>query len=177
MRLGAEIRVFRNDEVEVSEVLAMMPSGIMISPGPGKPSGAGISKELINRLDRQIPVLGICLGHQLIGEMSGALVIHAAEPVHGKPSDIWHDGKGIFDGIQSPFRGMRYHSLVLDPASLPGELEVSAHTSDGTIMAIRHRKLPFNGLQFHPESILTEEGEKLIGNWLGMCFEGEDVNL
>lgn len=163
-----DVKVIRNDEETAQEVLSWNPEAIVISPGPGRPSDSGICGELLTLLPQETPVLGICLGHQLICELNGGTIVHAGEPVHGKTSEIIHDGKGIFKGIGSPFSAMRYHSLVLDPATLPSSFEVSAHTPQGTIMGVRHLSKPIQGVQFHPESILTEPGDRIVKNWVEM---------
>jgi len=162
--LGAEPVVRRNDAVTVDEVSDIAPDGIVVSPGPGRPEDAGVSMELIAALAGTVPILGVCLGHQCIGAVYGADVVHAPSIMHGKASDIHHRGDGVLTGLPSPFAATRYHSLVID--RLPGVLEVTASTSDGVIMAVRHRELPVQGVQFHPESILTTEGPRLLGNFL-----------
>ncbi|WP_456441292.1 anthranilate synthase component II [Caldithrix abyssi] len=164
-QLADEIRVFRNDAISLEEIEALQAEGIVISPGPGTPEQSGVSLEVVKRLGKKIPVLGICLGHQVIGQIYGAKVIRADEPVHGKVSEILHKGDLLFEGIPSPFQATRYHSLVVEWDSLPEELEVIAHTSDQIIMAMRHRRFPVVGIQFHPESILTRDGMKMLSNW------------
>ena len=165
--LGADIKVIRNDEVSVDEIEGKMrPEKILISPGPGTPNGAGVSLEVIDRFAEKIPILGVCLGHQAIGQHFGGKVVRAPEPVHGKPVEVSHDGKTIFVGIDGNFNAGRYHSLVVERESLPECLEVSAESPDGLIMAMRHRSLPLEGVQFHPESILTEHGKKMLKNFL-----------
>ena len=161
--LGADLKVIRNDEMDVKAVTALAPQGIVISPGPGTPDQAGISIELIRRLGPTTPVLGVCLGHQALGEAFGGKVVRH-EPVHGKTASVEHDGRTIFEGLESPLVAGRYHSLVVDPA-LPDCLEQSAHAGD-VVMAIRHKELPAEGVQFHPESILTDDGKKLLKNFL-----------
>ena len=165
--LGAECRVLRNDAVTVAEVLAMHPSHVVISPGPGTPDEAGISLELISELGRTIPLLGVCLGHQAIGQVFGGRVVRAARPVHGKTATVLHDGTGVFRDLPSPMTAARYHSLVVERASLPDCLRVTAETADGTVMGIAHRDLPIQGVQFHPESIATPEGRALLSTFLG----------
>jgi anthranilate synthase/aminodeoxychorismate synthase-like glutamine amidotransferase len=165
--LGADMKVIRNDEVSVDEIEnEMHPEKILISPGPGTPDGAGVSLEVIDRFAERIPILGVCLGHQAIGQHFGGKVIRAPEPVHGKPVEVSHDGKTIFEGIDGNFKAGRYHSLVVERGSLPDCLEISAESPDGLIMAMRHRTLPLEGVQFHPESILTEHGKKMLKNFL-----------
>jgi para-aminobenzoate synthetase component 2 len=165
--LGADMKVIRNDEVPVDEIdNEMHPEKILISPGPGTPDAAGVSLEVIDRFAERIPILGVCLGHQAIGQHFGGKVIRAPEPVHGKPVEVRHDGKTIFEGIDGSFTAGRYHSLVVERESLPECLEISAESPDGLIMAMRHRSLPLEGVQFHPESILTEHGKKMLKNFL-----------
>jgi len=162
----APVRVARNDALTVAEIRSLCPEGILISPGPGRPAGSGVSVDVVTQLAGEIPLFGVCLGHQLIGEVFGATVTHAPLPMHGKTSDIVHTGKLLFEGLPSPLRVMRYHSLVIAPETVPGCLEILARTTTGEIMAIRHRSLPIVGVQFHPESILSECGERLMLNWL-----------
>ena len=165
--LGADPLVRRNDEVTPEAVLAMSPSRIVISPGPGRPEDAGITLELIRRCGATVPILGVCLGHQAIGLAFGGRVVRARQPMHGKTSTIEHDGRGIFRGIQEAFVASRYHSLVVLEDDLPAALEITARTrEDGTIMGLRHRTLPIHGVQFHPESILTGEGRRILRNFL-----------
>jgi para-aminobenzoate synthetase component 2 len=166
--LGEEILVRRNDEISVADVEANLPSRILISPGPGRPVNAGISLELITHFGGRVPILGVCLGHQAIGEVFGGQVVRASTVVHGKGSEIAHDGKTIFRGLKSPFKAGRYHSLVVEREGLPSCLEISAETSDGVIMGLRHREQKIEGVQFHPESILTPEGRKLLANFLAI---------
>ena len=172
--LGAEVEVRRNDQVSIAEIEALRPERIVISPGPCTPADAGISLELIRHFAGKVPVLGVCLGHQAIGEAFGGKVVRAKNIMHGKTSRVEHDGKTIFKGLESPMTATRYHSLIVADDHLPPELEVSAHTveRDGTqvIMGLRHRKFPVEGVQFHPESVLTDEGKKLVKNFLkGSC--------
>ena len=162
----AEVRVERNDAVTVADVRAMSPDGILISPGPGRPEDAGVSEALIRELGAETPILGVCLGHQAIGEVFGGCVVHAPTLMHGKTSTVQHDGRGVFEGVAPDFTATRYHSLAVDRASLPDVLEVTAETADGVIMGLRHRKLPIEGVQFHPESILTTEGPRMVANWV-----------
>ncbi|MGH9075992.1 MAG: anthranilate synthase component II [Acidimicrobiales bacterium] len=167
--LGAEPVVVRNDAVAVGDVVAMAPAGILVSPGPGRPAEAGISKALVAAAAGSVPVLGVCLGHQCIAEVFGGRVARAAVLMHGKTSQISHDGRGVFAGLPRPLVATRYHSLVVAPDDLPADLEVSARSEDGTIMGLRHRHLEIEGVQFHPESVLTEAGHQLLANWLATC--------
>ena len=169
----AEVRVVRNDEVTVADVAAMAPRGVLISPGPGRPAEAGISEALVREL--RVPILGVCLGHQAIGEVFGGRIVHAPTLMHGKTSLIQHGGQGVFAGVADGFVATRYHSLVVDRASLPACLEVTAETADGVVMGLRHREWPVEGVQFHPESILTTEGPRLIANWVEMVGTGFGV--
>jgi anthranilate synthase/aminodeoxychorismate synthase-like glutamine amidotransferase len=164
---GRELTVRRNDEVTVEEVLSLKPDAVVISPGPKTPAEAGISVPLISAMKDRCPVLGVCLGHQSIAEAFGGRVVRA-EPVHGKVSRIHHDGRTIFSDLGGPFDATRYHSLVVDRGSLPDCLEVTAWTGDGTVMGIRHKNRPVEGLQFHPESILTSEGKRILRNFLNL---------
>ncbi len=164
--LGADVRVYRNDEITVSEALALEPSHLCISPGPGTPHDAGVSMEMIRTFAGRIPVLGVCLGHQSIVEVFGGRVVRAARLMHGKTSTIDHDGQGLFAGLPRPCEVGRYHSLIAEPQTLPPELQVSARTPEGEIMAVRHRTLTVEGVQFHPESILTPDGPTLMRNFL-----------
>lgn len=165
-RHTADVHIVRNDALTVGDVEAIAPVAIMISPGPGHPADAGICEELIKRMGPSVPILGICLGHQAIGEVYGATVTHAPALMHGKTSTVHHDGRTIFRGTSQGFSATRYHSLVVDRSSIPEVLEVSAETDDGVVMGLRHRTLPVEGVQFHPESFLTKEGPTLIANWL-----------
>lgn len=164
--LGADLTVFRNDKITVDEIRALQPERIVISPGPGYPADAGISLEVIRQLGAQIPLLGVCLGHQAIGEAYGGLVIHAPQLMHGKTSMIYHQGDSIFRDIPDPFEATRYHSLIVEEASLPDCLAVTARATTGEIMGFRHRRHPVIGVQFHPESILTRQGMRMLGNFL-----------
>jgi anthranilate synthase/aminodeoxychorismate synthase-like glutamine amidotransferase len=167
--LGAEIRVKRNNEITVDEIAAMKPAKILISPGPGRPESAGVTLDVIRCFGRQTPLLGVCLGHQAIGLAYGGTVCRADVPMHGKTSTVVHDGRGVFKGINAPFEAGRYHSLMIAGDTVPDELEVAARTrEDGTIMAVRHRQFPVHGVQFHPESVLTNEGRKILRNFLEM---------
>ena len=164
--LGAEPLVRRNDEITVAEAEALHPTHLVLSPGPCTPREAGVCVALIQELGPRIPTLGVCLGHQCIGVAFGGVVTRAPEPVHGKVSQISHRGAGVFDGLPSPFAATRYHSLIVERATLPPELEVTAETDDGLVMGLRHREYPIEGVQFHPESILTREGKRLLANFL-----------
>lgn len=164
--LGATVTVRRNDEIEVDEIRELAPDKIVISPGPCTPAEAGISLPLIRELGIEIPILGVCLGHQAIGAAFGGRVLRAPEPVHGKLSPIQHASLGVFAGLPSPFAATRYHSLIVERATLPEALEVTAETPDGLIMGLRHRTLPIEGIQFHPESYTTEHGKQLLQNFL-----------
>lgn len=168
--LGADVRVVRNDAIDPGAIRSLAPERIVISPGPGRPETAGITLEVIRRL-ATIPILGVCLGHQAIAHAFGARIVRARSLMHGKTSPIWHDGRTVFTGLPSPFTATRYHSLVVAPESLPPCLEVSAWTEDGEIMGIRHRDYPLEGVQFHPESILSEHGKKLLENFLHLGRE------
>jgi anthranilate synthase/aminodeoxychorismate synthase-like glutamine amidotransferase len=165
--LGAEVLVHRNDTITVAEAVALGPTHLCISPGPGTPSDAGVSIEMIKAFAGRIPVLGVCLGHQSIVEALGGDVVRAGRLMHGKVSMVEHDGRGIFAGVPQPFQAGRYHSLIAKPETLPAVLEVSARTAEGEIMGVRHRELAVDGVQFHPESILTPDGPTLMGNFLG----------
>lgn len=164
--LGEAMKVARNDEITLEEVGLLAPKGIVISPGPCTPNEAGISLPLIERFAGKIPILGVCLGHQAIGQAFGGRVIHARQLMHGKVSPIHHAGAGVFRGLPTPFNATRYHSLAVERSSLPAELEVTAWTDDGEIMGLRHRTLAIEGVQFHPESILTEHGHALLRNFV-----------
>jgi anthranilate synthase component II len=168
--LGADVEVFRNDEIDVPGIRARAPDGLVLSPGPRTPSEAGVTLEAIRALGRDLPrdlpVLGVCLGHQAIGQAYGGKVVRNFRIVHGKASPVLHAGTGIFDGLPSPFEAGRYHSLVVERETLPADLEVTAWTAEGEIMGLRHRLLDVEGVQFHPESILTAEGKRLLGNWV-----------
>jgi anthranilate synthase component II len=166
--LGAEVVVKRNDTLSVSDALALKPQGIVISPGPSDPDHAGICLELIAKAGR-VPVLGVCLGHQAIGQVFGGKVVRAKVPMHGKLSEIRHSGSGVFEGLPNPFHATRYHSLIVERASLPGVLTVTAETNDGIIMGLQHRDRPVHGVQFHPESIASEGGHRLLKNFLALA--------
>jgi anthranilate synthase component II len=163
--LGAEVLVRRNDEVTPEEVLELHPDRIVVSPGPCTPKEAGVSVEVIEKVSGQIPILGVCLGHQAIGQAFGAEIVRG-EPVHGKTAKILHDGEGVYRGVQQGFEATRYHSLVIEPESLPEDLQITSRTEDGTIMGVRHRDFPVEGVQFHPESVLTRSGHELLKNFL-----------
>jgi len=164
--LGAEVQVYRNDKITLEEIEGLKPSKIVISPGPCTPKEAGISCDMIRRFGKTTPILGVCLGHQCIGAAFGGKIIRAPEIMHGKMSEILHDSRTIYRSLKNPFSAMRYHSLVIDPDRLPADLSVSARTSDDVIMGVRHRSWPVEGVQFHPESILTEGGKRLLKNFL-----------
>lgn len=165
--LGAEVVVRRNDQISIAEVAAMQPEQIVISPGPCTPDEAGLSCDIIRQFGPSIPILGVCLGHQAIGQVYGGRVIRAPEPMHGKTSLIYHHGQGVLNGLPTPFAANRYHSLIVERATLPDELEITAETADGLIMGLRHRAYPVQGVQFHPESIMTPDGKQLLSNFLG----------
>ena len=180
MELGEDVAVWRNDEISVDAIIEAAPEKIVISPGPCTPNEAGISLEVIERLAGSIPILGICLGHQSIGQAFGGHIIRAPKVMHGKLSAIHHSGVGVFEGLPSPYQATRYHSLVIDPSTLPESLEVTAWTEDESgeleaIMGVRHRSLFVEGVQFHPESILSEHGHALLKNfWPGVCNHGNE---
>jgi len=164
--LGENIKVRRNDKITLDEVGKLSPSMIFISPGPGRPDDAGISKDIVRRFYKTIPVLGVCLGHQCIGEVFGASIINSGTVFHGKTSMVFHDEKTIFSKVKNPFEAARYHSLIIKRDTLPEEFEISAETEDGIIMGIRHKKYNLEGVQFHPESFLTNEGMKILSNFI-----------
>ena len=164
--LGAEVKVFRNDELDVDKIEALAPSHIVLSPGPRTPNEAGVTLDTIERLAGRIPILGVCLGHQAIGQAFGGKVVRAKQVMHGKVSRIRHDGRGVFARVENDFVATRYHSLVVERDSLPACLEVSAHSEDGEIMGLRHRSLAVEGVQFHPEAMLTEHGHRLLENFI-----------
>ena len=172
--LGADVVVRRNDEITVAQAAALAPTHIVISPGPCTPHEAGVANALIAALGPRIPLLGVCLGHQCIGEVFGGRVIRAPQPVHGKTTPMYHTGEGVFSGLPSPFEAIRYHSLIVERASLPPSLAITAETREGLIMGLRHREHPIHGVQFHPESILTQVGKDLLRNFLddGMMAHG-----
>lgn len=164
--LGAELRVYRNDKITLEEIKRIAPEKILISPGPGEPKDAGISEDVIRTFGSRTPILGVCLGHQAIGEVFGGHVVGAKNLMHGKTSKIYHNGKDLFKGIKNPFDATRYHSLIVERDSLPKVLNITAETKDKEIMGVSHREYPIYGVQFHPESILTVEGKKILGNFL-----------
>ncbi len=164
--LGAVVEVFKNDGIDVAGIRARAPHGILISPGPCTPNEAGISLAVLRELGAELPIFGVCLGHQAIGQAYGGRVVRAARLMHGKTSPILHDGRGLFEGLPSPFEATRYHSLIVERASLPATLEVSAWTAEGEIMGLRHKSFAVEGVQFHPESILTTSGMALLENWV-----------
>jgi anthranilate synthase/aminodeoxychorismate synthase-like glutamine amidotransferase len=167
--LGADPVVHRHDELTVDEIVELDPDAVLISPGPGRPDDAGVSNAVIERLAGVKPILGVCLGHQCIGQVFGATVVRAPAVMHGKTSLVHHDGKGLLAGLPEPFEATRYHSLVVAADSVPPVLEVTARTDDGVVMALRHRELPVEGVQFHPESILTHAGHQLLANFLALA--------
>jgi len=171
--LGAEIVVKRHDAITAAEALALGPQGIIMSPGPCDPDRAGICLELVAKAAERLPILGVCLGHQVIGQAFGGRVVRAPQPMHGKLSDIRHVGRGVFSGIPSPFRATRYHSLVVERASLPPAIEITAETDDGIVMGLAHRSRPIHGVQFHPESIASAHGHALLRNFLAIAGEGK----
>lgn len=164
--LGQELTVYRNDQISIPEIEALSPDHLVISPGPCTPDQAGISVEVIRHFAGKVPILGVCLGHQAIAQAFGGRIVRADEPVHGKTAEIHHDGQTVFGGLPDPFTATRYHSLIVEAASLPACFDVSARTSDGIIMGIRHREYPIDGVQFHPESILTKVGKDLLKNFV-----------
>jgi anthranilate synthase/aminodeoxychorismate synthase-like glutamine amidotransferase len=168
--LGAEPVVHRHDDLDIEQILALDPDGVLVSPGPGRPEDAGVSNEVIRRFVGVRPVLGVCLGHQCLGQVYGGDVVRAPQVMHGKTSVVHHDGEGVFVGLPNPFEATRYHSLVVAPESVPDALVVTAWTDDGIVMGLRHRQHPSTeGVQFHPESILTAGGHDLVANWLRQC--------
>ncbi len=172
--LGAEVIVYRNDRIGIDEIRALRPERIVLSPGPRAPAEAGICCDVIRSFGASTPILGVCLGHQCIGAAYGGRIVRARRLMHGKTSSIHHDGRGVFRGLPSPFEATRYHSLLVEPETMPGCLEVSARTVDGEVMGVRHRAHPVEGVQFHPESILTQAGKDLLANFLaGSRTEGE----
>ncbi|SHJ12040.1 aminodeoxychorismate synthase, glutamine amidotransferase subunit [Dethiosulfatibacter aminovorans DSM 17477] len=174
--LGEEIEIRRNDCIDMDTVENMNPEGIIISPGPKDPTETGVCEEIIRRFAGRIPILGVCLGHQTIGHVFGARIVKGERPMHGKISPVSHKGKGVFKNIVSPFTVTRYHSLVIDEDTLPIELEVTAVSDDGAIMGIRHREYLLEGVQFHPEAVLTQHGHDILGNFVDMCRKEEFIN-
>ena len=179
-RLGRPTRVVRNDAIDAAAARALRPDAIVLSPGPCAPQQAGCSLEIVRELHAELPILGVCLGHQTIAEALGGRVVRASEPVHGRASAVFHDAQGLFAGLPNPITACRYHSLVVEEATLPEELEATARTADGVVMALRHKRLPLVGLQFHPESILTDFGFELLANFLrlaGLPLPGAIPNI
>lgn len=174
-QLGREVLVRRNDETSIEEIESLEPEAIFLSPGPRTPSEAGITVDVVRHFHRTVPILGVCLGHQAIGEAFGGRVIRAPRIVHGKTDLIDHDGTGVFAGLPSPLRATRYHSLCVDPDSLPDDLRVTATAADGTIMGLAHRSLPVEGVQFHPESIRSEHGHEMIASFLRRCSNSTEA--
>ena len=172
-----DYRVVRNDQIGLDEIAALDPAGVLISPGPGRPDEAGVSEAVIRQFGETTPIFGVCLGHQAIGEVFGGRVVHAPTLMHGKTSTVHHDGSSVFEGVTQDFTATRYHSLVVDRASLPDVLEVSAETADGVVMGLRHRSFPIEGVQFHPESILTTEGPRIVQNWVAAALEGSGFRV
>ncbi len=170
--LGAEVKVVRNDEITADEALALNPDGIVLSPGPCTPNEAGICMEVIRKADGSVPILGVCLGHQAIGQVYGGEIVRAPEPMHGKMSTIHHSGKSVFRGLNNDFQATRYHSLTIDPPSMPDALEVTATSADGVIQGVMHKSHPVHGVQFHPESIASENGHALLENFLKLTRPG-----
>ena len=172
----SQIQVYRNDKISIEEISSLKPDGIVISPGPGRPEDAGISLELIKQLGPKLPILGVCLGHQSIGQVFGGKIVSAPTLMHGKTSQIHHTGVGVFQNIANPFRATRYHSLVIEKETIPETLEITAWVDDGTIMGVRHRNYPhIQGVQFHPESILTTTGKQILQNFLE-SLESQSIN-
>jgi len=170
-QLGAEVRVVRNDEISAAEALGMKPDGIVLSPGPCTPNEAGICLDVIKQADGAMPILGVCLGHQAIGQVYGGVIVRAPEPMHGKLSRVHHNGKSVFRGLNNDFLATRYHSLTIDPPSMPASLEVTATSDDGVIQGVMHKSHPVHGVQFHPESIASENGHALLANFLTIARE------
>jgi len=170
-QLGAEVRVVRNDEISAGEALGMKPDGIVLSPGPCTPNEAGICLDVIKQADGAMPILGVCLGHQAIGQVYGGAIVRAPEPMHGKLSRVHHNGKSVFRGLNNDFLATRYHSLTIDPPSMPASLEVTATSDDGVIQGVMHKSHPVHGVQFHPESIASENGHALLANFLTIARE------
>ena len=175
--LGAEVQVVRNDQITVEEALALNPDSLVISPGPGTPDDAGVSVELVRAFAGVAPILGVCLGHQSIVQAFGGCIVRSERVMHGKTSRVYHDGGTIYSGMSNPFQATRYHSLIAAESDLPAVLKISSYTNAGEIMGVRHRDLPIEGLQFHPESILTPEGQTLLGNFLQLVRPKGDSNV
>jgi anthranilate synthase component 2 len=173
--LGAQVRVVRNDEITAGEALALKPDGIVLSPGPCTPNEAGICLEVIEKANGTMPILGVCLGHQAIGQVYGGAIVRAPEPMHGKLSKVHHTGKSVFRGLNNDFLATRYHSLTIDPPSMPASLEVTATSDDGVIQGVMHKTHPVHGVQFHPESIASENGHALLGNFLQIARDFSKV--
>ena len=173
--LGAEVRVVRNDEISAQQALALKPQGIVLSPGPCTPNEAGICLDVIKQANGAMPILGVCLGHQAIGQVYGGSIVRAPEPMHGKLSRIHHSGKSVFRGLNNDFLATRYHSLTIDPPSMPASLEVTATSDDGVIQGVMHKTHPVHGVQFHPESIASENGHALLGNFLAIARDFSKV--
>ena len=173
--LGADVRVVRNDELTAGEALALKPQGIVLSPGPCTPNEAGICMDVIREANGAMPILGVCLGHQAIGQVYGGTVVRAPEPMHGKLSRIHHTGKSVFRGLNNDFNATRYHSLTIDPPSMPASLEVTATSDDGVIQGVMHKTHPVHGVQFHPESIASENGHALLNNFLAIARDFHKV--
>ena len=173
--LGADVRVVRNDELTAGDALALKPQGIVLSPGPCTPNEAGICMEVIRKADGAMPILGVCLGHQAIGQVYGGTVVRAPEPMHGKLSRIHHTGKSVFRGLNNDFNATRYHSLTIDPPSMPASLEITATSDDGVIQGVMHKSHPVHGVQFHPESIASENGHALLNNFLAIARDFHKV--
>lgn len=174
--LGEEIRVFRNDSIDVPGLRELRPAGLVLSPGPGRPENAGVTMAAISELSATIPTLGVCLGHQAIAAAFGGNVVRADAPRHGKASNVEHVGRGLFEGLSSPFVAGRYHSLVVERSSLPADLEVTAWTEPGVVMGLRHTRRPLVGVQFHPESVLTPQGQRLLANFVQLTKENPGSN-
>jgi para-aminobenzoate synthetase component II len=172
-QLGVECDVRRNDEISVAEVGALRPGGVLLSPGPGTPQRAGICMQVIEECAGDVPIFGVCLGHQAFGAAYGGVVDRAPELLHGKTSEVHHEGAGVLAGLPTPFIATRYHSLAVDEATLPPEIEITGRTASGVVMAMRHRTLPIEGVQFHPESVLTQGGHLMLANWLAACGYAE----
>lgn len=167
--LGAELRVYRNDKITVKEIEKMKPDGLVVSPGPGRPEDGGVSLEAIEYFGPRLPVLGVCLGHQCLGQVYGGKVVGAGRIMHGKVSRIYHTGTGLFEGVENPFEATRYHSLLVERESLPDVLQITAETEEKEIMGLQHKEYPTFGVQFHPESILTRPGKTILANFLKVC--------